>query len=227
MSEPKYPKHPEVLARRECPKCHGQRRIPLRFGSQSVTCCDRCEGEGWVTESNTVPPPCHVCGGDPEMRMICSVCPPNTAPPPLSGLDAVHPLLECPECERIHRRSNAMVENGVLYCKDCWFQDEARQELKLLRESARQKPPLGPTPDFIWRESRMEELTMACKRAMDAGLFPNQPWLVEMAEHRAWFKATGRNAPCETEWETPLSAGAHYLNEAAEILESNKNERNA
>ena len=53
--------------------------------------------------------------------------------------------------------------------------------------------PLGATPRFIWVEHRLDELTRAINRYVDAGVLPLQEWLDERQEHRAGLEK--RNCP--------------------------------
>lgn len=53
--------------------------------------------------------------------------------------------------------------------------------------------PVGVTPRFLWVEHRLDELTRAIQRYVDAGILPQQEWLDERLEHIKWLEDRREN----------------------------------
>lgn len=48
--------------------------------------------------------------------------------------------------------------------------------------------PIGVTPEWIWRELRVQDLRDAINRYWDAGLQPDDRWITELNKHLNWLK---------------------------------------
>ncbi len=74
--------------------------------------------------------------------------------------------------------------------------DAALKEDKAKRE----KPPLGLTPEWIWREHRLQAIKQAVERFSERGRDTPVEWWNEAAEHVDWIIAREGKLPEELEW---------------------------